>query len=155
MKGDNKMESKIINIKETKAVGMVYFGNNSKGEIAELWSVYNKNYTKIKHKTGSGICYGICDDMPDEQGRFHYTACAEVESFEDIAEGMEAKVIPAGKYLVYTYSGELKDIAQFYNNIFSKWLQESGNEMDYRPQFELYDDRFMKNGQFDIYIPIK
>ena len=48
MKGDNKMESKIINIKETKAVGMVYFGNNSKGEIAELWSVYNKNYTKIQ-----------------------------------------------------------------------------------------------------------
>lgn len=149
------MEGKIISIKEIKAVGMVYFGNNSSGEIPQLWEVFNKSYMDIKHKSTCGLCYGICDDMPDAEGRFHYSACAEVESFEDIAEGMEAKVIPAGKYVVYTYPDTLEKLGEFYENIFSKWIVASGYEMDYRPQFELYDDRFMKNGEFDIYVPIK
>lgn len=149
------MKGKVINIKEIKAVGMVCFGNNSKGEIPQLWDVFNKNYMSIKHKSISGLCYGICDDMPDSEGRFHYSACAEVESFEDIAEGMESKVIPEGKYLMYTYSGKLENLNEFYQSIFSKWVPESGYEMAYRPQFELYDSRFMQNGEFDIYIPIK
>lgn len=155
MKGDKNMEGKIINVKEAKAVGLVYFGNNSKGEIPELWNVFNKNYTRINHKSSSMICYGICDDMPDEQGRFHYTACAEVDSFEDVPEDMETKVIPAGKYVMYTYSDSLKNLGEFYDKIFSKWIPEAGYEMDYRPQFELYDSRYMKNGEFDIYVPIK
>ncbi|MDP4178478.1 MAG: GyrI-like domain-containing protein [Bacillota bacterium] len=149
------MEGKIVVVKEVKAIGIVYFGNNMKGEIPELWNVFNKSYTKIKHKSSTNLYYGICDDMPDEQGRFHYTACAEVDSIEEIPEGMEVKIIPDGKYAVYTYIGELKNLGDFYNSIFSKWMIESGYEIDYRPQFELYDERFMKNGEFDIYVPIK
>lgn len=149
------MEGKIINIKEIKAVGIVYYGDNSAGEIPELWNVFNKNYMNIDHKSSSQLCLGICDDMPDEKGRFHYAACAEVDSFEDIAQGMETRVIPEGKYVIYTYSGSIEDLGEFYDNIFSKWMPASAYEMDDRPQFELYDDRFMKNGEFDLYMPIK
>ena len=149
------MDGKIVSIKGFKAVGITYFGNNSNGEIPNLWQAFNKRYGDIKQKSNSMLCYGICDDEPDSEGRFHYTACAEVDSFQDIPEGMETKVVPEGKYLVYTYGGAIKDIGEFYNNIFTKWLPISGNEIDFRPQFELYDERFMSNGEFDIYIPIK
>jgi len=149
------MEGKIVNINEFKAVGLTYFGNNNNGEIPKLWEVFNKSCGNIKNMSKSMLCYGICDDDMDSEGRFHYTACVEVDSFDSIPEGMEAKVVPAGKYAVYTYSGAIKDLGLFYNDIFQKWMPASGYEIDFRPQLELYDQRFMNNGEFDIYIPIK
>jgi AraC family transcriptional regulator len=149
------MEGKIVNLKGFKAVGITYFGDNKNGEIPKLWEAFNSQYKNIKHKSKSMLCYGICDSDMDAEGRFHYTACVEVDSFEDVPQNMETKVVQDGKYLVYTYAGDLKDLAVFYENIFSKWLPISGYEMEYRPQLELYDERFMQSGEFDIYIPIK
>lgn len=149
------MEGKILTIEGFKAVGLTYFGNNKKGEITNLWHVFNQRYKDINQKSKSMFCYGICDDAPDSEDRFHYTACTQVDSFKDVPEDMITKNVPGGKYLVYTYQGALKDLCDFYNNIFTKWLPASGHEVDYRPQLELYDDRFMSNGEFDIYIPIK
>lgn len=148
------MEGKITNIQGFKAVGITYFGNNENGEIPRLWEAFNRGYINIKQKSKSMFCYGICDEM-DSDGRFHYTACAEVDSFEDVPSGMEMKVVPGGKYMVYTYKGDIKDLGGFYNDIFSSWILTSKCELDSRPQLELYDERFMKNGEFDIYIPIK
>ncbi|MDF2504861.1 GyrI-like domain-containing protein [Clostridium sp.] len=149
------MKTKLVNIKEFKAVGITYFGNNSNGEIPKLWQVFNSRYKDIKQKSKSMICHGICDDEMDSEGRFHYTACAEVDSFQDVPEGMETKIVPAGKYLVYTYVGDMKNIGNFYNDIFTKYLPDSEYEIDSRLQLELYDGRFMDNGEFDIYIPVK
>lgn len=149
------MEGKIVSIEGFKAVGITYFGDNKNGEIPNLWNVFNKCYKDIKQKSQSMLCYGICDGEMDSECRFHYTACAEVDRFENVPEGMVTKSVPGGKYLVYTYSGALKDLGEFYNNIFTKWMPVLEYEIDYRPQFELYDDRFMNNGEFDIYIPIK
>lgn len=149
------MDGKILTIKEFKAVGLTYFGNNANGEIPNLWEAFNNHYRSIKQKSKSMFCYGICDSDMDSEGRFHYTAAAEVDIFEDVPEDMVTKVVPEGKYLVYTYGGAIKDLGDFYNNIFTKWLPASKCELDYRPQLELYDERFMNNGEFDIYIPIK
>lgn len=149
------MEGKLINIRGFKAVGLTYFGKNENGEIPKLWEVFNKRYTDIKNKSKSMLCYGICDDEPDKEGNFHYTACVEVDNFSEIPEGMDVKVVPEGKYIVYTYGGAIKDLGDFYCKIFTTLLPSSGYEMDIRPQLEVYDDRFMQNGEFDIYIPIK
>lgn len=149
------MEGKIISIEGFKAVGIPYFGNNNNGEIPSLWQSFNNRYRDIKGKSKSMLCFGICDSDMDSEGRFHYTACAEVDSFEDVPEGMETKVVPKGNYAVYTYSGAIKDLGEFYNDIFTKFIPASGHEMDFRPQIELYDERFMNNGEFDIYIPVK
>lgn len=149
------MKSEVKNIKEFKAVGITYFGNNANGEISKMWQVFNNRYNEIGNKSKSMLCYGVCDDMPDGEGRFHYTACAEVDSFANIPEGMETKFVPSGKYAVYTFTGSLDELGEFYNSIFTKWMPEEGYEMDFRPQFELYDARYMDNGEFDIYMPIK
>ncbi|WP_069998993.1 GyrI-like domain-containing protein [Cellulosilyticum sp. I15G10I2] len=149
------MEGKIVNSEGFKAVGLTYFGNNTNGEIPSLWETFNKRYKDIKQISKSMLCYGICDGETDSKCQFHYTACAEVDNFLDIPEDMVTKVVPAGKYLMYTYSGALKDLGTFYHNIFTNWLPSSTYELDLRPQFELYDERYMSNGVFDIYIPIK
>ena len=87
------------------------------------------------------LCFGICDsDMEIFRRAFHYTACAEVDSF-DAPECMETQVVSKGNYMVYTYSGAIKDLGEFYNDIFTKFIPASGYEMDFRPQIELYDER--------------
>ncbi|SHH90118.1 GyrI-like domain-containing protein [Clostridium grantii] len=149
------MEGKIVVIEEFKAVGLTYFGNNSKGEIPSLWEAFNQRYKDIKQKHKSMLCYGICDSEMDSEGRFHYIACAKVDSFEALPEGMVTKIVPKGNYLVYTYSADLKDLGEFYSALYSKWIPLSAYEIDFRPQLELYDERFMQNGEFDIYIPVK
>lgn len=149
------MEGKIVNLESFKAVGLPYFGDNGKGEIPMLWDAFNKRWNEIKDKNSRMFCYGICDDMPDSKGQFHYTAAAEVDSFYEVPEGMITKVVPKGRYIVYTYGGAIKDLGLFYNDIFSKSIPEGGHQLDNRPQFELYDDRYMKNGEFDLYFPIK
>lgn len=149
------MEGKIVSIEGFKAVGIPYFGNNTNGEIPGLWEVFNNRYKDIKQKNNSMLCYGICDGEMDSEGRFYYIACAQVDSFEDVPEGMDTKVVPKGRYLVYTYRGALKDLGEFYNDMFSKFIPTSGYEIDNRPQLELYDERFMSNGEFDIYVPVK
>ena len=101
------------------------------------------------------LFYGICDSDMDEQGRFHYAAAVGVDSFENVPETMVTKTIPAGNYLVYTYEGDIKNLGEFYGKIFDTYLPQSGHEMDMRPQLEVYDDRYMKTGAVDIYIPVK
>jgi AraC family transcriptional regulator len=155
MKGDNFMEGKILNIEGFKAVGITYIGNNENGEIPSLWDVFNNRFGEIKGVSAPMLCYGICESDGDSECSMVYTASAQVDSFENVPEGMETKVVPSGKYLVYTYTGALKDLGHFYGKIFSEWLPSSGLEIDFRPQLELYDDRFMSSGEFDIYIPIK
>ncbi|MEW9122460.1 MAG: GyrI-like domain-containing protein [Thermotaleaceae bacterium] len=149
------MEGKITTIQGFKAVGMTYLGDNKNGEIPKLWEAFNARFRDIKHLGKSMLFYGICDGEIDSQSRFHYSACAEVDSFEDVPENMETKVVEEGKYMVYTYTGAMKDLGEFYENIFSKWLPASGCEIDCRPHLELYDHRYMNSGEFDIYIPVK
>jgi AraC family transcriptional regulator len=149
------MQGKLVTIDGFKAVGLTYHGDNKNGEVPELWGAFNSRWQDIMHKSSSMLCYGVCDGDMDPDGKFNYTACAEVDSFEDVPADMVTKVIPQGKYIVYTYKGAIKDLGEFYCNIFNKWLPESGESMDCRPQLELYDGRFMQNGEFDIYVPIK
>ena len=149
------MEAKIKIVDEFKAVGISYFGNNENGEIIKLWAAFNSRYMEIKNKSQYGITYGICDDMPDSECRFHYVAAAEVDNLESIPEGMKTIVVPKGKYAVYTFKDTLDKLGKFYEDLFTKVMPEAGYELDMRPQFELYDERYMKNGEFDLYMPIK
>ena len=87
------MEEKIVIVKGFKAVGIPYFGNNNNGEIATLWDAFNKNCKNIKQKSKSMLYYGICDCGMDSEGRFHYTACAEVDNFSDVPEGDRKSVV--------------------------------------------------------------
>ncbi len=149
------MQGKIVSVDEFKAVGMTYFGDNNNGEIPKMWQIFNQKFMEISNISKPVLFYGICDSDMDEQGRFDYAAAVGVDSFENVPETMVTKTIPAGNYLVYTYEGDIKNLGEFYGKIFETYLPQSGHEMDMRPQLEVYDDRFMKTGAFDIYIPVK
>jgi len=149
------MEPKIVEKKDFKVVGIPYYGNNENGEIPKLWGVYNERAGEIKDIVSHEVCLGVCDPGMSEDGKFHYTICKEVKSFQDIPQGMITKEVPGGKYLVFTYNGPIEKIGEFYKKIYGTWLPNLQYEVEVRPDFEYYDKRFCENGEMDIYVPIK
>ncbi|ACA45894.1 AraC family transcriptional regulator [Clostridium botulinum] len=83
----------------------------------------------------------------------------EVTSFDYIPEGMVAKVIPQGKYVVFTHKGSIHKLQETYKYIWEMWIPFSKLELDMRDDFELYDEGFKGANnhlsEIDIYIPIE
>jgi len=147
------MKAPIIMVEGFTVVGLEYFGKNQKGEIPALWPVFNEREEEVQYKLPHGS-YGVCSDM-DIDGNFSYVACVKVSEVGEIPNGMVVKTVPTGKYACFTFTEDLSKLQAFYENIHGVWMQELGYERDMRPDYEHYDERFMKNGEFDIYIPIK
>lgn len=147
------MDAKVVTVEAFSIVGLEYYGKNLNGEIPALWTVFNQREEEIKHSLPGG-CYGVCSEM-NAEGEFSYIACDKVAQVDEIPAGMVTSHVPAGKYAVFTFKDELPTLGQFYLNIYTAWLPELGFEHDHRPDFEHYDERFMRNGEFDIYIPIQ
>ncbi len=78
-------------------------------------------------------------------------------SIENIPEGFDIIIIPAGKYAVFHYKGLNTDHSIF-NYIFQDWLPQSGYQLDERPHFDLLDERYKNNdpeSEEELWIPIK
>lgn len=149
-------EVKVIGIK-----GKTALDNNV---LPDLWSTFNKNISKIIKKSNPLKAYGICEnDRPSNQFgenvEYSEIVGVEVTSFEHIPEGMIAKVIPKGKYAVFTHKGSLQKLQETYEYIWGTWIPCSKVELDIRDDFEIYDERFRgannSLSEIDIYIPIK
>lgn len=151
-------------ISEVKVIGIKGNTTLKDNVLPELWTSLNKNVSKIINKTDPLKAYGICENNKPfnefgENIEFSEIVGLEVTSFDYIPEGMIVKVIPQGKYAVFTHKGALVRLRETYEYIWGTWIPSSKVELDMRDDFELYDDRFkgIDNplSEIDIYIPIK
>jgi len=71
---------------------------------------------------------------------------------------MEKTTLPAGLYAVFLYKGSVTGIAEFYQNIFTKWLPTAGFDVDQRPHVEIMGEKYKNNdpsSEEEIWIPVK
>ena len=88
----------------------------------------------------------------------YYIVCAEVDTADEIPDGMEATTISAGRYAVFTHKGKLDTLEHTLRYIYGAWLLRSGAELRDVPDLEIYDERFIPDSdesEFDICIPVK
>lgn len=159
------MKPKIVKKDGFNIVGMKYFGNNANDEIKDMWGDFVKRMPEIKNvDEKAGCCsYGYCATTDATAREFEYVAALPVKSTDEVPEGMVVKEIPAKEYAVFTYSGGLEkgELLQFYNDIYQKWLPQSGYQMDGFFNFEYYDKKFnpenpsSPDSEFYIYVPVK
>jgi len=93
----------------------------------------------------------------DPAREFVKWAGVAMTAVEDVPEGLEQFLLPAGLYAVFHYQGSSAD-ASIYQYIFSSWLPASPYELDARPHFEMLGDNYRNNdptSEEDIYIPIR
>ncbi len=157
------MEPKIIEKREFKAIGLELRTTTCESKnlhaIPEFWKRFLQEdmASKIPNRTRPNTLLGMCADCADD-GSFSYIICAEVDTFDEMPDGMVARSVPAAKYAVFTSIGKIPEsIQEAWQYIFSSGLAALGYEHAGTEDFELYDERCTgrEDSEVDIYIPIK
>ena len=100
------------------------------------------------------VTYGVIT-RSDEEG-LEYMVAIEVPSFEGV-NAPHRETIPAAQYAVFTIDG-LAHIAQFWQDIYSKWMPASNYRAGKTPAFERYDQRYdpeTASGPVELWIPVE
>lgn len=93
----------------------------------------------------------------DFNAEFTKWAAIEVDSLENIPEGMESYIFEGGLYAVFHYKG-LNTNTEIFNYIYSVWQPHSDYVLDDRPHFELLGKNYKNgdpNSEEHIFIPIR
>ncbi len=156
------MKPQIIEKGTLKLMGIVYFGDNKKGEIPQLWQKCCHRIIQLPQRTNPDACYGVCFYLEEYfcngNGQFNYMIAVEADDFSNMPDTMVGKVIPPYRYAVFTHKGPISEIHRTYTYIYQSGLAEAGLKHAAQFDFEYYDHRFRdesKESEMDIYIPIE
>ena len=133
--------------------------------LPELWSRWDRLCAGVSCLEGRRS-FGVCETPAEAacleaDGSVHYTEFVGTESgpFPELPEGVLAKTLPGGRYAVFTHTGPAAALAQTYDYIWGSWALTTGEVLDDREDFEVYDSRFLgpecPDSQIDIYIPVR
>jgi AraC family transcriptional regulator len=156
--------ARIDNLSEKKLIGMQKMMSFNDNKTFELWQAFIPGKKKIANCINPDLySIEIYNDVsffknfnPDD--KFLKWAAVEVSDFTNVPEEMETIVIPAGMYAVFVYKGTAINAPATYQYIFTKWLPESGYELDNRPHFALMGNKYKHNDPYseeEIWIPVK
>lgn len=156
----------IVAMPEIKVAGIRGETTLSDIKLKELWNQVNHMHRDIPHLVEGGRGFGICEACNEntlytmnDWVLFTEVAGYEVDSFEDLPPQFVRKILPAGKYAVFTHRGSLRMLPQTFDYIWGTWFLTTDEELDWREDFELYDNRFLgydhPESEIDLYIPIR
>ncbi|MDO3413193.1 AraC family transcriptional regulator [Saccharibacillus sp. CPCC 101409] len=138
-------------------------------EIPAFWNQYiEENRNRTLHEQLNPVShaeYGACVMLPDEPEHFLYVIGVEVDSFDDLPEGLDTAVIPPSTYAVFTsnpadradgaFSRSIQGMTRY---VYGEWFPTSGYAYAKGGvDFELYDERSDGDTglQMDLYVPVE
>jgi len=157
------MKYRIENLLQKKLIVLAQKMSISENKTFLLWNSFMKRKAEIQNTIGSDL-YSIqiyendYFDRFNPQNEFIKMAGVEVNSFENIPDGMEAYVLNGGKYAVFEYKGNPNNGSEAFQYIFQEWLPLSGYILDNREHFEILGTKYKKDSddsEEEIWIPIK
>ncbi len=152
------MKPTIVEKQGFTIIGLKYEGKNENNEILQLWDEFMQKVHTIENRINPNEFFGYdtWTEKIKETGEFTYLSATEVEDDRLIPEGMDCIKIPASKYAVFTLVN--KDVHKAVQEVFSKWLPESGCKMSGNYDFEYYDENYHphnEDAKIYFYIPIE
>ncbi len=86
-----------------------------------------------------------------------YDASIVVENGAPVVAPISKSVISAGKYAIANYKGDGDKVSNFYMELYSDWLPESGFEPDNFPPIAHYLNDSRNDGyvEMEVYIRLK
>jgi AraC family transcriptional regulator len=167
------MEPTFIERDEMLIAGMAFHGDPFHGgngwtednEVGRLWSRFSRFWDNhrdsIKHIVDPGKLYEIWIEPRDfkDTNESCLMIGVEISKIDDLPFELSVKSFPAGKYAVFTLKGDTIK-TNWADEIFKKWLPNSGYQEAHKYLFEVYDDRFkglddLTNSELDVHLPIK
>jgi AraC family transcriptional regulator len=146
-------DKKIIYIKITGK-----YGNENYSKVwKELWDFAKTNNLITDQTERIGISYD--DPKITQSEKCKYDACLTVnEKIKPIGK-IGSKTIKGGKYAVFTYKGDYKNLGIIYDKVFGNWLINSNYKMRNVPVFEIKENSISETDKNNfvtkIYLPIK
>ena len=138
------LEPEIYNQQRLLLVGLktcFYSVDSEKNNIAEklppLWSDFLSRRGEIQNIV-PGVGYGVVRQTKENTDRLEYFAATEVSRLGVLPENMVSVEIPAATYAKFTHKGEVKNINNTVNYIYSSWLLQSGMRHTYGADLEFY-----------------
>lgn len=133
--------------------------------LPELWNSLLEICSQIPASSDARR-FGICETdrtevsiSKDGNVTFSEIVGIEVDSFGCLPKGVDVKIIPGGRYAVFTHKGTVATLLKTYDYIWGSWVLFTKEKLDEREDFEIYDKRFLGadnvDSQIDIYIPVK
>jgi AraC family transcriptional regulator len=131
-------------------------------KIGQLWSSFMADRKHINSPLTNELI-ALTIYTPDHFMNFRPTnefekwATVEVSNFDQVPEGMETIILPSGLYAIFLYKGTGIHIAEFYQNIYTRWLPDAGFDIDQRPHVEILGQKYKNNdptSEEEIWIPV-
>lgn len=133
------MEPEIITRAEMKVIGIASQYQEEDLSMERLWSAFRPFVHKITNRVGSDA-FGIYEEYHEKEGSvgFSYICSVEVTDFDNVPEGMTARIIPEHLYAVFRHKGDLSFLPETLKYIWGSWLPKSNYDYVEKPDFELY-----------------
>lgn len=153
---------RIENIFTKKLIGLSIQMSMANNKTFELWHRFMPRRKEITNATDNLLysmqVYGENYDPTAMESIFEKRAVVAVSDFENVPNGMETFVLPAGKYAVFLHKGSAADAAKTFQYIFDVWLPNSNYILDNRPHFEILGEKYKNNdpnSEEEVWIPIR
>jgi len=115
--------------------------NNIADKLPALWDEFLSQINEIKNKV-PGLAYGVIHQTQDKTDLLDYYAACEVTHINNIPEGMVSLEIPACRYAKFSHKGNIKNINNTVNYIYSSWLMQSRERHNYGHDLEIYGHEY-------------
>lgn len=156
----------IVQLPPIKAAGIRGETTLNDNKLPLLWQSFRKQQAEIPNQLENARGFGICEACHDNSLYnmnndilFTEVVAVEVDSFEGLPKHFISKEIPGGRYAVFTHRGTLRKLPQTFGYIWGTWFLAAKEEMDWREDFEVYDERFLgydhPDSEIDLYIPVR
>ena len=151
---------KLITVEQLNSFMVVY--ERKKGNYHNLPEEWCKFIKKYEHLSSENTLYIECtidDPSITDEDRCMYELCQTISPDhpalkEDIS--IFTHTFDGGKYAVYHFKGFPQFLFLVYQEVFCRWLSNTGNQLDERPILDIYrnvgDDGYM---EIDICFPLK
>jgi len=142
--------------KKTILVGMktqFYSVDSEKNNIAKklptLWDAFLSRMDEIENSIPN-IGYGAIQQTKHKTDLLEYTAALEVTHLNNLPKGMISLEIPSSRYAKFTHKGDVINIDNTVNYVYSSWLMQSGERHSYFPDLEIYGSDYIPGSDDSI-----
>ncbi|WP_394922239.1 helix-turn-helix domain-containing protein [uncultured Robinsoniella sp.] len=166
LRGDRIVEVKNVEAGTITVVGCRKSTKKGFIVIGKCWNFLHGKKHKIKNRTDPDFLIGINDysmfrynEEDDANPAFNYIAGAQVSVAKEIPKGMDVFILPASKYVVFTFRGRNDDSLQpIVEYIYQEWFPEAACQFNENNPYDFvkYGEITDRNGESEIqfWVPV-
>ncbi|MFV1984058.1 MAG: GyrI-like domain-containing protein, partial [Thiohalomonadales bacterium] len=123
--------------------------NNIADKLPPLWDAFLARVNEIENRVNEKA-YGVIQQTTEKTDHLEYYAAIEVSTPGNFPDDMEHITIPSSRYAIFTHKGNVTQINNTVNYIYSSWLLQSDRQHSYAADLEIYDQRYIADSDESI-----